>query len=105
VPEKNFMDATYEFPIQVDAGPNGKNKINFYVDRNYFASLEEEKSDKGRRAARPQGNATVRLQKQFSYEMLAQSVEQLNEDLRRFHQSSPAPDESRIPEDVKPFLY
>jgi hypothetical protein len=105
VGEKTFMNATYDFPITFNTTQNGRNSISFYVDKTYLKDLENEKERKNKMHKKA-GNASVSINKQYTYEELSQAVQQLNNGLHEFYRSSPSGGEgTKSPDDVKPFLY
>jgi len=103
VKEKNFLDAGYEFPITVNQ--NGENvTFDFPVNKTYFADIKE-KDKTGKTVVQAKGNSTVKLKKQFTYEKIANTVDQLNDNLHQFYRGNTKPDVSRIDPTIRPYLY
>ncbi|MBA3662716.1 MAG: hypothetical protein H0W61_00720 [Bacteroidetes bacterium] len=104
VKEKNFMDATYDIPITVNNTSGTAPSFEYQVNRTYLADLKEK--DKGKKIApKTTGNSTAKIKKQYTYEKLAASVDELNDELSRFYQKSPKMDMEKMDPSVKPFLY
>lgn len=104
VKEKNFMDAGYDFPISVTQ--NGNNvKFDYTVNKTYLADLKEKDKGKAGVTTPAAGNSTVKIKKQFTYEKIANTVDQLNDQLNQFYRKNSKPDMERIDPTIKPFLY
>lgn len=104
VKEKNFMDASYDLPVTINTAANGGIGIYYTINRTYLADLKEK--DKGKKIApKTSGNATAKVKKQFTYEKIADAVDQLNDELNRYYRSSPKIEMDKIDATIKPFLY
>ena len=104
VKEKNFMDADYDIPISVSGTPGNGLMLTYTVNRYFLADLKEK--DQGKKITpRTTGNSTAKIKKQFTYEKIAEAVDQLNDELNRFYQKNTKPDMDRVDASIKPFLY
>jgi hypothetical protein len=102
VNEKTFMDAGYDFPIKTVPAQNGSSGIMYTVNKTYFQDMQ---TAPDKRVIYPAGTQTVRIKKQFTYEKLAEYVDQLNDNLTRYHRENPSPESTKGFADAKPFLY
>lgn len=104
VQEKNFMDASYEFPIKVTTDASGRQEIYFPVNKTYLEKTKanDEKIPEPRKI---QGYSSVKVKKQFTYEKIAESVQELDESLTKFYRENPQSDFSGINDNIRPFLY
>ncbi|MGZ4094902.1 MAG: hypothetical protein ACXVNQ_00905 [Bacteroidia bacterium] len=104
IKEKNFMDATYDIPMNVNKSNDGSVTFDYTVNKTYLADLKEK--DKGKKITqKTTGNSIAKIKKQYTYEKLAESVDSLNDELNRFYQKNTKPDMERMDVSVKPFLY
>ncbi|MCE3227686.1 MAG: hypothetical protein K0S32_2237 [Bacteroidetes bacterium] len=104
VKEKNFMDATYDVPINVEKDANGNVTLNYTPDKTYLADIKER--NKGTRVpVRTTGNSKAKIKKQYTYEKIAEVVDQLNDNFHQFYQGNVKPDLTRIDQEIKQFLY
>jgi hypothetical protein len=104
VKEKNFLDATFDLPITVNTDASGNSTFVYTPDRTYLADLKE-KSKGVKMAPKTTGNARAKVKKQFTYEKIAEVVDQLNDNLNQFYRGNTKPDLTRLEDDVRPFLY
>ena len=107
VKEKNFMDlAGYDFPIKVTPLPNGGNSVTYIVNRNRSQDFSSG-NPAGINVKRKKelGETTVKVKKQFTYEKLSLSIEELDSNLKQFYQENPKPDISRAGSGIKSYLY
>jgi len=108
VKEKNFMDAGYNFPIQVRSGAGGSTSIIFVINRTYLEDIKNNKPEPKNTPIKKESSSfsgTIKLKKQFTYEKLSLEVGELNDNLLNFYNSYPKPDMSKMQGGVKPFLY
>jgi hypothetical protein len=104
VKEKNFMDALYEIPVNVDGTAGNNPQISYTVNRTYLEDIKER--DKGKAVTvKTKGNSVAKIKKQFTYEKIALAVDELNDSLERFYRSSPKQEADKIDPSLKPFLY
>ena len=105
IKEKNYMDADLDFPIQVREDASGLH-AEFKVDKTYFFDLASDPEARFKKAVKETGNTRiVHVKKQFTYEKIAEVVEQLSIDLERFYNNSPRIDVKRLDKSFLPFLY
>lgn len=79
-------------------GANGIGFV-FYINRRPPSEIP---LDPKRKSKTPN---TVTLPKNLTYAKLSEYVSYLNSNLKTYYQKTPPPEPSRIPEDVRPFLY
>jgi hypothetical protein len=85
-----------------------KDSISFTVNKNYINELEE--INKGTRKAiiikENEITRLVEIEKDYLYERISVSIENLSDNLIRFYQSSPMPKDEVINDPlIKPYLY
>lgn len=103
VKEKNFMDANLDFPMTVEENEKGLH-ITYTVNKTYFADLAA--NPNSRKAIKETGTLKiVHVKKQFTYEILSQSISQLNADLDRFYKRAPEVEADKLDPRFIPFLY
>lgn len=105
IKEKNFLDATFDFPITVLTTPEGKTTFSFQVNKTYFEDIKGKNQGKQALTTVLPANSKVKLKKQFSYEKISIAVDQLNDNLNYFYKHSAKPDLNKIEPEVKKFLY
>ncbi|MCW3076436.1 MAG: hypothetical protein JWO32_1045 [Bacteroidetes bacterium] len=104
VKEKNSNLTSYTMPINVTPLPAGGTALFFMCNPTFLADLAAK--DKGEKIVpKTYGNSTVKIKKQYTYEKISQSVDQINDELKQFHRSNPAPDLNRLDPSIKEFLY
>jgi hypothetical protein len=106
VKEKNFMDAAFDFPIQTARDPlTGQTYITFIINRTYLKDLKNNPKNATVTPKMGPAKNIVKVKKQFTYEKLAESVTELNDNLDRFYKDNATPDVTRIDQTIRPFLY
>lgn len=104
VKEKNSNLTSYIMPITVTNLPEGGTTLFFMVNATFLADLSEK--DKGEKVVqKTYGNSTVKVKKQYTYEKIAEAVDQMNDNLKQFYRANPAPDLNRIDPAMKDFFY
>lgn len=98
----------FDFPIRVYKDIHQKDSIYFYVNKNFVS--EQDEVNKGlRKPTLLKTNETtkiVEIEKNYLYERISLSIENLNSNLLRFLQSSPIPKDSELNDPIiKPYLY
>lgn len=104
IPERS-SNATFLHPITATEKPDGHLAIYFYVNKNYLKNYYDKNNKGSDYLMGVKGNANVELKKQETYEKIAAAIEQLNDNLKEYLQRTPPPEESKMPPDVRPFLY
>lgn len=106
VKEKNFMDFQYDFPIKIVPAKDGRAaSFIFDVNKTFLQDMKENKSQRLATNANDPTLKMVHIKKQFTYEKLAESFSQLNENLLEYFRRSPAIDERKLMPTIKPYLY
>jgi hypothetical protein len=106
---KNPIPGRYfDFPIKIYKTSLQKDSVSFTVNKNF--TTEQQEIKKGiSKATIVHPNETTRIveiEKKYLYERIAVSVENLNDDLIRFHQNSQMPSDQDLNDPlIKPYLY
>lgn len=105
---KTIVGKRFDFPIGIFKTTNQKDSISFVVNKNYVT--EQTEITKGvRKAVILRQNETIRIveiEKDYLYERISLSVENLNDNLILFHKNSRMPlDEDLNDPLIKPYLY
>lgn len=105
---KSISGSEFDFPINISQNTNGSTFVYFVVNK-YFLSEQQEIKDRKRKAVVLRETETTKIvvvKKQFLYEQLAVSIQQLDENLRQYFQLSPLPSQGELNDPlIKPFLY
>lgn len=105
IKEKNFLDATFDFPMSVNTTPTGGVSFVFNVNKTYFADIKAKNQGQQPATQVVKGNTKVKLKKQFSYEKIGVAVDQLNDNLNYFYKRSAKPELNKIDPEIKKFFY
>ncbi len=105
---KGLIGKKFKFPIKIYKTNLQKDSISFTVNKNYINELEE--INKGTRKAiiikENEITRLVEIEKDYLYERISVSIENLSDNLIRFFQSSPMPKDEVINDPlIKPYLY
>ncbi len=99
---ENSSVAEYNEPYSATLLPSGQISVSYAVNRRGTDSLQKELPIVARKR-NPVG--FVSIPKYFMYFKLAESVSQLDADLKYFYQRTPAVEDDKILPEVRPFLY
>jgi hypothetical protein len=101
----SFVSGTYDFPVKTFTDDKGNSKIVYVVNKTYLEYLKNAEKEGRNVPAISPGTQTVKIQKKFTYEKLAEYVDSLNESFYRYYRENPSPEETRGFADAKPFFY
>lgn len=105
IKEKNFLNAAFDFPMNVVTTTDGKVSFSFQVNKTYFLDIKAKSQGQPVSTKVEQANSSVKIKKQFSYEKLGLAAEQLSDNLNYFYKHSAKPEINKIDPEIKKFLY